>query len=343
MTDTSGSSRIIAVEEAYGSLGWIREINQVLARPGERAEQNYMSLITALPKLRDGLSDLDERLRVMDETGVDMHLLSLNAPGVQMHDPARATELAAAYNDELAGLIAQHPTRLAGLGSVAPQQPERAAAEIERIMGPLGLNGVIINSHTHGRYLDEPRFEPILAALEASDATLYLHPRVPSSQLAEPYMNYGMLAALWGFAAEAGVHAIRLIMSGVFDRFPRLRVVLGHAGEALPYWTYRLDNMYQRTWSFAGPFIGMRRLELAPSEYLRRNFGITTSGMDDPEVLEFCLDRIGEENVMFAIDYPYEDSAHAVKFLQDAALTDRRRALVSHENAQRFFRIPAEG
>src|ERR1700728_2069841 len=144
MTDTSGSSRIIAVEEAYGSLDWIKEINQVLASPGERAEQNYMSMITALPKLRSGLSDLDERLRVMDETGVDLHLLSLNAPGVQMHDPARATELAAAYNDELAGMIAQHPTRLAGLGSVAPQQPERAAAEIERIMGPLGLNGVII-------------------------------------------------------------------------------------------------------------------------------------------------------------------------------------------------------
>jgi 5-carboxyvanillate decarboxylase len=340
MTQNQARPRVIAVEEAYGSESWIREVNEVLVPAGERPDQSYMSLLMSVPAIRKGLVDLGERLRIMDETGVDVHLLSLSAPGVQMHDAARATELAAAYNDELAAMIARHPDRLTGLGTVAPQSPDQAAAEVERIMGPLGLNGVIINSHTQGHYLDEPAFEPLLAALEASDATLYLHPRIPSAQLVEVFAHYGMLAAMYGFAVEAGVHALRLILSGAFDRFPRLRVVLGHAGEALPYWTYRFDNMYTKTWGIGGPLLGMRRLELAPSEYLRRNFGVTTSGMDDPEVLAFCLDRVGEENVMFAIDYPYEDSAHAVKFLNDAPLTERRRELVSHSNAERFFRIP---
>ena len=333
--------RIIAVEEAFASKSWISELAALTPPPGEQPEQDFMNLVTDIPAMRRALTDIDLRLQVMDATGVDVHLLSFTARGVQMHEPHRATELAAQLNDELVGIIERHPDRFAGLGSIAPQSPDRAAQEIERIMGPLRLSGLVINSHTYGRYLDEPECEPILASAEASGATIYLHPRVPSPAMLDPYKRYGMLAALWGFAAEAGTHALRLIMSGAFDRFPRLRIVLGHAGEALPYWVYRLDNMARKTWAVGGQKLGMRKLDLTPSEYLKRNFGVSTSGMEDPDVLTFCINKLGEENVMFAIDYPYESSKHAVDFLNAAPLTDHQRALFSHKNAERFFRIPA--
>ncbi len=333
--------RIIAVEEAYANEAWIDELRALSPPPGEQPEQDFMNLVTDIPVMRRALTDFELRLKVMDKAGVDMHLLSFTAPGVQMHEKQRAAELAAEINDELAAIVKRRPDRFAGIGSIAPQDPDCAAREIERIMGPLGLSGIVINSHTYGRYLDEPECEPILAAAEATGATIYLHPRVPSPAMLAPCNNYGMLASLWGFAVETGTHALRLIMSGAFDRFPRLHVVLGHAGEALPYWMYRLDNMAKKTWAVGGPKLGMRKLALMPSEYLRRNFGVTTSGMEDPEVLMFCINKLGEENVMFAIDYPYEDSAHAVEFLKTAPLTPHQRALFSHKNAERFFRIPS--
>jgi len=268
-------------------------------------------------------------------------VLSLNPPGVQPYDTEPAISLGRDFNDGLAEIVKRWPDRFAGLGTIAPQDPARAAAEIERIMGPLGLGGIMINSHTRGQYLDEPRFEPILAAAESLRATLYLHPRVPSPQMVGPYRDYGMLAAVWGYQAEAGTHAVRLIMSGVFDRHPDLTVVLGHLGEGLPYWMRRLDNRYAWLYRNAGGDTGMVKLELTPSEYLRRNFAVTTSGMDDPQALAFCLDRLGEDNIMFAIDFPYEDSGAATAFLRDARLTEPQRAKISHRNAERLFRVPA--
>lgn len=146
---------------------------------------------------------------------------------------------------------------------------------------------------------------------------------------------------MWGYQAEAGTHAVRLIMSGVFDRHPELKVVLGHLGEGLPFCMRRLDNRYAWTYRAAGENLGMARLELTPSEYLRQNFTVTTSGMDDPDVLAFCLHRLGEDSIMFAIDFPYEESAPATGFLHDADLSEAQRAKISHGNAERLFRIPA--
>lgn len=289
--------------------------------------------------LHERLADFGTRLREMDASGTDVAVLSLNPPGVQPYDRESAISLASDFNDALAEIICRWPDRFAGLGTVAPQDPERAAQEIERITGPLGLSGSMINSHTQGRYLDEPGFEPILEAAAALGAPVYLHPRVPSPQMLGPYRDHGMLAAVWGFQAEAGTHAVRLIMSGVFDRYPNLQVVLGHLGEGLPYWMRRLDNRYAWTYQMAGEKLGMTRLELTPSDYLRRNFTVTTSGMDEPDVLEFCLHRLGEDNIMFAIDYPYEDSASATAFLRDSDLSEAQRAKISHGNAERLFNI----
>ena len=333
-------TRVIAVEEHFLTPAFIKETASLQEGSGEAAEKAFMDGFGKNPDMSHRTSNLSIRLKEMDESGTDLALLSLNPPGVQLYaDAGRATELAREMNDTVVEIIKAHPRRFAGLGSIAPQDPEAAAQEIKRIMGPLGLGGVMINSHTLGHYLDEPQFEPILTALEEENATLYLHPRVPSPAMLKPYSKYGMLAAVWGFQAEAGTHAVRLIMSGVFDRHPKLKVVLGHCGEALPFWSWRLDNIYQRTYGWAGDKLGMVKLQRKPTEYLRDNFAVSTSGMDDPDVLAFVIGKLGAENVMFAIDYPYEDSTTATKFLAEASLTDEQRALVSHGNAERLFRI----
>jgi 5-carboxyvanillate decarboxylase len=331
--------RVIAVEEHVATPESLDALAREAVWDGDDTEMALMRGLVQHDVLRERLTDFGTRLREMDASGTDMAVLSLNPPGVQPYDREPAVSMASNFNDSLAEIIGRWPNRFAGLGTVAPQDPKRAAQEIERITGPLGLGGIMINSHTHGRYLDEPGFDPILEAAARLGAPLYLHPRVPSPQMLVPYRDHGMLGAVWGSQGEAGTHAVRLIMSGVFDRYPELQVVLGHLGEGLPFWMRRLDNRYAWTYQMAGERLGMARLELTPSEYLRRNFMVTTSGMDEPDVLEFCLHRLGEDNIMFAIGYPYEDSAPATAFLRDADLTEAQRSKVSHGNAERLFNI----
>ena len=340
MTIGENKVRVIAVEEHVITDSLIDETEHLEVGPGEDAEKAFMDGFNANPKSRRRIVDIDVRLKEMDASGTDVAVLSLNPPGVQFYrDGEKATALAQEANDQLAEIIKGHPTRFGGLAAIAPQQPDQAAQELKRAMGSLGFGGVMINSHTLGHYLDEPQFEPILAAAEEENATVYLHPRVPSPAMLEPYSKYGMLAALWGFQAEAGTHAMRLITSGVFDRHPKLKVVLGHLGEGLPFWLWRLDNIYARTFGWAGDKLGMAKLQRKPTEYLHDNFAVTTSGMDDPDALAFCIKRLGADKIMFAVDYPYEDSAPATRFLTEAPLSNEERALISHRNAERLFRV----
>jgi 2,3-dihydroxybenzoate decarboxylase/5-carboxyvanillate decarboxylase len=286
------------------------------------------------------LLDLENaRLRDMDANGVDMQLLSLTAPGVQMFDADTATELAALANDRLAEVVARHPTRFAGLASFAPHSPKRAAREMERAVRQLGLNGFVVNSHTGNEYLDHPKYWPLLEAAEALDRCIYIHPRGPSEQLAGPLRDYGMFSALWAYGVEVSTHAVRLILSGVFDRFPRLKICLGHMGEGVHFWSWRLDFMSAR----AQGTPGVPRLALKPSEYLKRNFVITTSGQESPLALEFSIRQLGIDNVMWAIDYPYQPSAPAVSFMDAVPLSDLERHKLYHLNAERVFHIPAVG
>jgi predicted TIM-barrel fold metal-dependent hydrolase len=277
----------------------------------------------------------DERLRLMDDAGVDMHVLSVTIPGVQMFDADRAVEFARRTNDQLAAAISRHPRRLAGLACFAPQSPAHSAREMERSVRDLHLNGFIVNSHTNNEYLDDPKFWPIFEAAEALDRPIYLHPRSPSDGMAEPFRQYNLAGSIWGYAAEAGTHAVRLMLSGVFDRFPRLKIVLGHMGEAIPFWLWRIDFMQARRTSE-----GMaRRLQLTPNEYFRRNFAITTSGVESHDVLDFVLRVVGEDNVMWAIDYPYQPSRPAVAFMDSAPVSPATKAKLYHRNAERIFHI----
>jgi predicted TIM-barrel fold metal-dependent hydrolase len=324
--------RVIAVEEHMATEAFLRVAHGLDVVPGDAVEMGLMRTVETGPRLRARLVDLDARLREMDALGQDVAVLSLNPPGVQPYPAADAVALAREFNDALAAVVRRHPDRFGGLATVAPQSPTAAAAEIERAMGPLGLNGIMINSHTGGRYLDEPEFAPLLAAAEANRAPIYLHPRASA---VDGYRDYGMSAAIWGYQAEAGLHAMRLILSGTLDRYPDLTVVLGHLGEGIPYWLRRIDSRYAFAARTVGAASPMPHLSLTPSEYFRRNFVITTSGIDDPDVLGLALRAVGADRIMFAIDVPYEDPAAAVAFLRDTPLTEDERAAIAYRTAER--------
>jgi 5-carboxyvanillate decarboxylase len=286
--------------------------------------------------LKSRLLDVDhERLTIMDELGVAMHVLSLTAPGVQMFDADTATHVAAVANDRLAETIARHPGRYAGLAAFAPQDPARAVVEMDRAINQLKLNGFILNSHTNGEYLDNPKFWPILEAAEALDAPIYLHPRCPADAMASAYRDYRLESATWGFQAETGLHGMRILLSGVLDRYPKLKIVLGHMGEGIPYWLWRIDYTYN---AFHPP---AQRMQLTPSEAFKRNFAITTSGVNSHATLKYVIEVLGIDHVMWAIDYPYQAAPGSVEFMNTAPVSTDDRARLFHGNAERIFKIAA--
>jgi 5-carboxyvanillate decarboxylase len=334
--------RRIAVEEAFVTPEIMSEWRKVLAGPDAepgfaKMGESILAQTPANKPLDDRLLDIGPaRLAHMDAIGIDMQVLSLTSPGVQVFDPALATRLAAESNDALAAAVRAHPTRFAGLAAIAPQDPAAAAKEIERAANTLKLNGLIVNSHTKGEYLDAPQFRPILEAAETFDMPIYLHPREPAASWVGPYLDYALWFAGWGFAAETGLHAMRLIMSGTFDRFPRLRIVLGHMGEGIPFWLQRIDNRYRLETKIGA----CEKLPRLPSEYFLDNFVITTSGVTSMPALRLSLDELGVDRILFAADFPYEDDAEAVRFMDGANVTEEERRKIYETNACRVFRLP---
>lgn len=333
--------RRIAVEEAFVTPEIMAQWHIVLAgrdvEPGfAKMGETILAQTPANKPLDDRLLDIGAgRIAHMDSLGIDMHVLSITSPGVQVFETALATRLAAESNDALAAAVKAHPTRFAGLAAIAPQDPAAAAREIERAARTLGLCGLIINSHTMGEYLDAPKYRPIFEAAEALDMPIYLHPREPAPSMVVPYLDYALYFAGWGFAAETGLHAMRLIMSGTFDRFPKLRIVLGHMGEGIPFWLQRIDNRYLLEVKIGAT----AKLPKLPSQYFLDNFVITTSGVTSMPALRLSLDVLGVERILFAADFPYEDDAEAVRFMDGAAVTEAEREQIYETNAQRVFKL----
>ena len=287
--------------------------------------------------LRDRLQDLGERrLADMDAAGIDRQVISLTAPGPQIFDTDRAVAMATLANDQLADACRRHPDRFTGLTAVAPQDPAGAAKEIERGASTLGFKGVIINSHTRGEYLDDPKFWPIFEAAEALGTPVYLHPNSPSRGLIGPLLDAGLDGAIFGFAVETGMHLLRLIVAGVFDRFPRLKLVVGHLGEALPFWLSRLDYMHEASVR-SQRYARMRPLEARPSDYMRRNVWVTTSGMAWAPAILFSRDVLGAERVLYAMDYPYQYVAAEVTVHDDLPLTPDEKKALFQTNAEQVF------
>jgi len=267
------------------------------------------------------LQDLgDRRIADMDAAGIDRQIISLTCPGTQILARDQGVAMATLANDQLAQACRAYPDRFTGLTAIAPQDPKIAAEEIERGRNQLGFKGVIINSHTQGEYLDDPKFWPIFEAAQALDTPIYLHPNTPPRNMIGPMLEAGLDSAIYGFAVETGLHLLRIITAGVFDHFPRLRLVVGHLGEALPFWLYRIDYMHAATVR-AGRYESMKPIQRRPSDYLRENIWLTTSGMAWVPAIMFCRDVLGPDRVMYAMDYPYEYTPEEVT-IQDALPVD---------------------
>jgi 5-carboxyvanillate decarboxylase len=295
-------------------------------RPGEGGG-------TASPIVRR-LADMGEgRISDMDASGIDVALTFLTAPGVQVFDAATANSLAASTNDQLAEAIRKYPTRFAGLAAIAPQDPAAAAKELERATKTLGLKGAVVNSHTEGEYLDDPKFWGIFEAAEALNVPIYIHPREPGPQMLQPYLQRGIERALWGFNVEVSLHTLALITAGVFDRFPNLKIVIGHGGEGLPYMLYRIDYWERRKKPF------MPKLQMLPSDYMRRNIYITTSGLPWGPAIQFAQSVLGADRVMYAMDYPYEFEIDEVTMTDDIPMSDADKKKFFQTNAETVFSL----
>jgi 2,3-dihydroxybenzoate decarboxylase len=329
----------IAAEEAWGPIEMFREWKRVLdSNPPD--EQGFVALWRNLdPAGNTGftprLTDLGpNRIAAMDAAGIDMQLLMLTAPGVQVFDADTGTALAASSNDQLAEACRNNPARYAGLAAVAPQDPRRAAREIERGIGTLGLKGVIINSHTKGEYLSDPKFWEIFEAAEANDAPIYIHPREPSPGMAKPFIEHDMHRGDLGFGVEVAFHTQAIIYAGVFDRFPDLKLVIGHGGEGIPYNLYRID----RTHPVRRP--DQRSKEL-PSYYMKKNVFITNSGVAWAPMVMFAQQVLGVDQVLYAMDYPYQYDVEEVHAMDALPISYADKKKFFQTNAERVFKLTA--
>lgn len=330
--------RRIAVEEAFSFRQHAQALEGTARSNDDSLDVEFLRKLYAQPRARmfedmhRRLLDLEEeRLKIMDRDGVAMQVLSLTSPGVQMFAPAVAVDMARVANDILVDVIKRHPRRFAGLASISTQDVEAAVKEMRHSI-ERGLHGFIINSHTDDKYLDEPEFFPILKTAEELRAPIYLHPRSPSKGMAGPFRKYGLSGASWGYQVETGTHALLILMSGVLDRAPGLTLILGHMGEGIPPVLWRIDNISESYRKQAG-------LKLKASEYFQRNFMVTTSGVEDHVTLRACVDRLGADRVMWAIDYPYGSSETATHFMNTAPISDTDKEMVFYANAERVFRI----
>ena len=289
--------------------------------------------------INDALQGLgNERIAHMDASGIDHQVIGLTAPGVQVFDPATASSLAVDANDQLAEACRRHPTRFTGMVAVAPHDPDNAVKEMERGVKKLGFRAVIINSHTLGHYLDEPQFAPVLAAAEALDVPIYLHPQTPPPTMIKPFLDAGLDGAVFGFGSETGLHMLRVITGGVFDRHPKLQFIIGHAGEALPFWLYRLDYMHTATVR-SQRYAFMKPLQHPVSHYLRNNVYITNSGVAWQPAIEFCQKVIGVDRILYAMDYPYQYVPEEVGFCDAMTIPAADKRAFFEGNARRVFRL----
>jgi 2,3-dihydroxybenzoate decarboxylase len=279
----------------------------------------------------------DERIAIMDRHQIDLVVLSLAGPGVQVEkDAAVAVKKSKSVNDFLAGAIQKHPGRFGGFAHLAMQNPAEAANELERCVRELGFQGAMINGQTSGEYLDLDKYSVFWERVAALEAPIYLHPGNP---LDHPAV-YGGHPELWGpvcsWAFETGAHALRLVFAGVFERYPKARLILGHMGETLPLNLWRFDSR----WPISHR--GSMTLAEAPSFYIKRNIAITTSGVCSDVSLRCGLDAMGNDNVMFSVDYPFEKTELAAQFIENAKVSEEVRLKVASGNARRILRFEKE-
>ena len=304
-------------------------------------DARYAGWFPAWPDIKRRLLDLSElRLPEMDKHGIELVILSLHNPAVQgIPEAKRAAEIARKANDILAEFIAKHPDRFAGFAALPMQDPDAAITELTRCVKELGFKGTMVNGFSQVGdantvvYLDDPRYLPFWAKLEQLDLPLYLHPRDPLPSR-EPILegHPWFMGSAWAFGVETATHALRLMASGLFDRYPRLNVILGHLGEGLPFMIWRVDHRISQT---PRGIPAKRKL----AEYLEDNFYLTISGnFRTPSFIDAMLE-VGSDRILFSVDYPFEKTIEAVTWFDDLHISERDRLKIGRTNAAALIKL----
>jgi len=302
------------------------------------AEIQPASRINFVKAVEEKLLDLGKlRIADMDAAAIDLQVISLTNAGLDKLDGPTATALVHDANDKLADAVRTHPERLAGFAALALQEPEKAAAEFERCVRKLGFKGTLIHGTTKGVFLDDPRFTPIFEVAQALDVPVYLHPTLPPKPVEEAYYSglsdqiaFYLSTSAWGWHVETGMHCLRLIVSGLFDRFPKLNIIIGHMGEDLPFSIARAESVLSRATNHLKRKIG---------EYFQDNFYITTSGYFTVPPHLCTLQVMGADRVLFSVDYPYSPNTIGRNFLNTLPVSPQDLAKISHGNAERLLKL----
>jgi len=274
------------------------------------------------------------RLKEMDEAGIDLQVLSHSNPGLQGVDAATGVPLARRINDRLHQAVQRHPTRFAAFAALPTADPKAAADELERTVTKLGFKGAMINGLTAGVFHDDQRFWPIWERAAALDAPIYIHPAIPQQAVVETYYkgyvekHPGLLRAAWGFNVETATQGIRFVLSGVFDAHPGLKVILGHMGEGLPFFLWRISHGLRQTMG-----------EKSFREIFSQHFWITTSGFFSDPALVCCMMEMGIDRILFSVDYPFMDNPPGAKWLETLPLCAEDREKLLNGNARRLLKL----
>jgi len=321
--------RTITLEEHYASPAF-------LEGPGRRLRE--LGGTPDNPRLLEELSDVgDRRVAAMDAAGIDVQVLTLTAPAVQQLEAPEAIRIARESNDYLAAAIKRHPERLAGFATLPTAAPDAAAGELERMVREHGFKGGHIDGHTRGRYLDDRFFSPVLERAQQLDVPIYLHPTQPPQPVVDAYYS-GFAPAVtnalsqyaWGWHIDTAVHILRMIVGGTFDRFPRLQIIIGHMGEALPFMLQRIDRSLP---------MSLTKLERPVVAYMRENVNYTFSGLNYTSTFLDLYLEVGADRIMFSADYPYSPMSQARGFLDRIPVSPADKEKIAHGNAERLLRL----
>lgn len=325
--------RTITLEEHFLSDSVKEKMRSIATNAGKGPNA------VAANALQARLSDLGEtRLKNMDAGGIDLQVISHTASSILPASAEESVRLARAANDQLAGAISAHPDRFAGFATLPMLDPKAAADELERTVQQLpGFKGAMINGTTNGRFLDDPSFRPIFERAVALDVPIYLHPAEPPEVVRKAYysgfdagVNYALSTAGWGWHSEVGIHVLRLILSGLFDRLPTLQIIIGHMGEMIPFMLARINDRFTDA---------AKNLRQSVPEYFLQNFYITTSGFFTNPPLLLALQIMGADRIMFSVDYPYSTNEQGRAFLDHVSISPQDKEKISHLNAERVLKL----
>ncbi len=322
--------RIITLEEHMTTPGIVNSSSD--GKGGGLPANAFIQSLEA--KLLDVGAD---RLADMDASGISLQVLSISASLIDKMEPAAGHAVACDANDAMAAAVQANPARFAAFGTLALQEPVKAAAEFERCVRKLGFKGVMVNGTINGQFLDDPKFTPLFEAAEALGVPIYLHPAPPPRTIMDAYfsglpgqLGFALATAGWGWHVETGLHCLRLMITGVFDRFLKLKIIVGHMGENLPFSIARSQAVFERMASNVKRPVG---------EYFRDHFYLTTSGYFTNPPFQCMLDVVGVDHVMFSVDYPFSPNGIGRKFLDNLPVSPEDMEKIAHGNAEKLLHI----